>query len=98
VAQARQAVLDEWVRLRQQGVSEDELHVAKSNYAGLQARRFETSRALAGVFGVEALLGRIESFEEALRRLNAVRRQDILRAARTYLDPARYVSVTVGRG
>jgi zinc protease len=91
------AVLDEWEKLRQQGVSEEELSAAKGNYAGTLARRFETNRALTGIFGVEALLHCIEPFEEALRRINAVRQDDVLRAAHKYLDPECFVSVSVGR-
>jgi predicted Zn-dependent peptidase len=98
VVQVQEAVLEEWGKLRQQGVGEEELSAAKSNYAGTQARRFETNRALAGIFGVEGLLRRIEPFEEALQRINAVRRDDVVRVAQRYLDPGRVVSVSVGRG
>jgi predicted Zn-dependent peptidase len=96
--QVQQAVLEEWQVLRQQGVTEEELSAAKSNYAGTQARRFETNRALAGIFGVEALLHRIEPFEEALSRINAVRRDDVVRVAEKYLDQGRVVRVSLGRG
>jgi len=97
LAQVRQAILGEWHKLRRQGVSEDELSAAKSNYAGTLARRFETNLALAGIFGVEGLLHRVENFEEAVGRINAVQRDDVLRVARQYLDVDRYVAVSVGR-
>jgi predicted Zn-dependent peptidase len=97
VVQVQRAVVEEWEKLGQQEVSEEELSAAKSNYAGTLARRFETNRALAGMFGVEALLNRIEPFEEALNRINAVRREDVLRVSQKYLDPGRCVSVSVGR-
>jgi predicted Zn-dependent peptidase len=97
VAQVRQAVLDECDALRQQGVSESELDAAKDNYAGTLTRRFETNLALAGIFGVEGLLHRVETLEEAVRRINAVRRDDVMRAAQKYLDVDRYVAVSVGR-
>ena len=97
VAQVRQAILDEWDRLRRQGVSEDELNAAKGNYAGTLARRFETNLALAGIFGVEGLLHRVETLEEAVRRINAVERDDVLRAARKYLNTECCVNVSVGR-
>jgi predicted Zn-dependent peptidase len=95
--QVQQAILEEWDRLCQQGVSEDELAAAKSNYAGTLARRFETNLALASIFGVEGLLHRVETFEEAVGRINAVGRDDVLRMARQYLDVDRYVAVSVGR-
>jgi len=95
-ARVRQAVLEAWERLRQQGISAGELSAAQGNYAGTLARRFETNRALAGIFGIEALLHQIEPFQKALRRIKAVNRGDVLRAANTYLDPARSVTVSVG--
>jgi predicted Zn-dependent peptidase len=97
LTRVRQAILEEWRKLRRQGVSEDELSAAKSNYAGTLARRFETNLALAGIFGVEGLLHRVENFEEAVGRINAVGRDDVLRVARQYLDVDRYVAVSVGR-
>jgi predicted Zn-dependent peptidase len=97
VAQVQQTILDEWDRLRHQGVSEDELSAAKSNYAGTLARRFETNLALASIFGVEGLLHRVETFEKAIGRINAVGRDDVLRVAQQYLDVDCYVAAVVGR-
>ncbi len=97
VSEVRQAILEEWDGLRRQGVTEGELGDAKSNYAGTQALRAETNLALASIFGTEGLLYRIETFEEAISRINAVRQEDVLRVARQYLDTERYVAVTVGR-
>jgi predicted Zn-dependent peptidase len=94
----RQAVQETWEALRQDGVTEEEVIAAKANYAGTLARRFETNRALAGIFGIEALLHRVEPFEEALRRIRAVGRDAVARAAQTYLDPDCSVTVSVGRG
>lgn len=97
VGEVRQAILEEWDRLRSQGVTEAELRAAKSNYAGTQARRAEANLALASIFGTEGLLYRVETFGEAISRINAVRHADVLRVAREYLDTERYVAVTVGR-
>jgi predicted Zn-dependent peptidase len=96
-AQVQEAILEEWERLREQGVGDDELGAAQSNYAGTLARRFETNLALAGIFGVEGLLHRVESLEEAVARINAVRCDDVVRVAQRYLDAERYVAVSVGR-
>ncbi len=96
-AQVEQAVFDEWERLRHDGVSDGELDAAKGNYTGTLARHFETNRAVAGIFGVEALLHRVEPFEAALKRIDAVSPDDVTRAARAYLDPERAVTVSVGR-
>jgi predicted Zn-dependent peptidase len=95
--QIHEAVLDEWDRLGRHAVSEEELDAAKGNYAGTLARRFETNLALAGIVGVECLLHRLETLEEAVARINAVRQDDVLRVARKYLDPERCVVVSAGR-
>lgn len=97
VAQVQRTILEEWDKLRHHGVSEDELSAAKSNYAGTLARRFETNLALASIFGLEGLLHRVETFEEAVGRINAVRRDDVLRVAQKYLNTECYVRVSVGR-
>jgi predicted Zn-dependent peptidase len=93
----QQAILDQWENLRQHGVSEDELSAAKSNYAGILARRLETNLAPASILGVQGLLHRVETFDEAVARINGVGRDDVLQVARRYLNLDRYVSVTVGR-
>ena len=91
------AILAEWDALRREGVSDEELARAKGNYAGTLARRFETNLALAGIFGLEGLLHRVESLQEAVARIQAVTHDDVVRVAQVYLDPERYVAVTVGR-
>lgn len=97
VEQALAAILAEWDALRCDGVSAEELARAKGNYAGTLARRFETNLALAGILGLEGLLHRVETLQEAVARINAVSHDDVVRVARAYLDPERYVAVTVGR-
>ena len=92
-----QAILEEWDQLRQEGVSEGELHDAQSNYAGNLLRRFETNLALAGILGLEGLLHQVETLQEATQRINSVTREDVLLAARKYLDVERYVLASVGR-
>jgi predicted Zn-dependent peptidase len=91
------AILAEWDALRREGVSDEELARAKGNYAGTLAQRFETNLALAGIFGLEGLLYRVETLPEAVARIDAVSRGDVVRVARAYLSPERYVAVTVGR-
>jgi predicted Zn-dependent peptidase len=97
LAQVRQAILAEWSMLREQGVSADELSAARSNYAGTLARQFETNLSVAGILGVEGLLDRVETFEEAVARIGTVGRDDVVRVAREYLNPERYVAVSMGR-
>jgi predicted Zn-dependent peptidase len=93
----QQAILEEWDRMRQHGASEAEIQAAKSNFAGTLARRSETNLALASLFGVQGLLHQVETFDQAIARINAVRRDDVLRVARQYLNTEQYVVATVGR-
>jgi predicted Zn-dependent peptidase len=95
--EVQQVILEEWDKMRQRGASEDEVQAAKSNFAGTLARRSETNIALATAFGVQGLLHQVETFEQAVARINAVRREDVLRVAQTYLNTESYVAVTVGR-
>jgi predicted Zn-dependent peptidase len=92
----RQIILEEWDKLRQAAVNQDELSAAQGNYAGALARRFETNLALAGIFGVEGLLGQVETLEAAATRIQAVTAADVLRAAQTYLISDRHVAVSLG--
>jgi predicted Zn-dependent peptidase len=97
VETVRTTIIEEITRLRQQPVSENDLRRVQTGYEGSLAVNFETNLQLASIHGIEALLSQIEPFDESIRRINAVTREDILRAARQYLDPERYVSVAMGR-
>jgi predicted Zn-dependent peptidase len=97
VEQVVDAILAEWDELRRNGVNDAELARAQGNYSGTLAQHFETNRALAGIFALEGLLHQVETLQEAVARVGAVSRADVVRVARAYLDPQRYASVTVGR-
>jgi predicted Zn-dependent peptidase len=98
VEAVREAILAEWDALRQEGLGERELEAVRGNYAGTLARRFETNVAVAGIFGIEGLLYRVEPFDEAVARMEAVTQAQVLDGAQRYLDCERYVLATVGRG
>jgi len=90
------AIFDEIARLREQPVDDEELGRVKTSYEGSLAVNFETNLQIASIHGIEALLHRIEPFEESVRRINAVTQEDILRVAQQYFDPERYVNVAMG--
>ncbi len=92
----RTAIFEEIARLREQPVDDEELGRVKTSYEGSLAVNFETNLRIASIHGVEALLDRIEPFEVAVRRINAVTQEDILRVAQQYFDLERYVSVAMG--
>jgi predicted Zn-dependent peptidase len=95
--EVRQVILAEWDKLRQNGATAEEVQAAKSNFAGTLARRSETNIALATAFGVQGLLHEVETFDQAVARINAVHQEDVMAVAQQYLDTEQYVAVTVGR-
>jgi len=83
--------------IRKEPVGDEELGHIKTSYEGSLAVNFETNLQVASIHGVEALLDRIEPFEESVRRIHAVTQEDILRVAQQYFDLERYISVAMGR-
>jgi predicted Zn-dependent peptidase len=98
VGAVREAILTEWDALRRGGIGERELRAVKGNYGGTLARHFETNLAVAGIFGIEGLLHRVEPFDEAVARIEAVTQAQVLDAAKRYLSREHYVLATLGRG
>ena len=89
-------VFDLWQDIRKNNISSDELKNAKGYYAGTLSRHLETNSAVAGITGIEGLLGKIESIEEAITRINSVTLEDISQAANEYLLPEQSVSAVIG--
>ena len=90
-------ILEEWRRLCRDPVSDVELAAAKGVYEGTLVKECETNLYVAGVLGIEALLHKIEPFDESIEKVNAVAEQDIVQAAIRYLDAGEYAIVTAGR-
>ncbi len=91
------AILDVWLDLVENDISEEELHAAQGYYAGTLARRFETNLSVAGIFGIEGLLNEIEPFEAAIARIKGVTPEGVQGAAQKYLNEDGYVMVSVGK-
>lgn len=91
------AILDEWVDLHENGITDAELSAAQGFYSGTLARRFETNLSVAGIFGIEGLLHKVEPFEAAIARINGVTRKGVQAAAQKYLNEDGYVMVSVGK-
>jgi zinc protease len=98
VAQAVQLVREEMARMGREPVSAPELDLAKSYLIGSFPLRLDTSGKLAGFLGAveEGGLGLDypERYKERIARVTAA---DVQRVAATYLDPATFVSVMVGK-
>jgi zinc protease len=91
-------VLRELNRIREELVSDQELADAKAYLIGSLPMKMDSNAKRA------ALLGYVEMFGLGLdypwrypEIINAVTKDDLLQAARKYLDPAQFVLVVVGR-
>lgn len=89
--------LSEIERIRTEAVRADELRFARDSLQRSMARRFETLQDLIGEVGVREILGLPEDwFATFADKVEAVTEGDVLRAARTHLDPAKMSIVIVG--
>lgn len=85
-------------RIRSEPVSDQELDDAKAYMTGSFPRRLETNRKIADfVAGVEFYGLGDDYVEKYPRYIKAVTKDDVLRAARKYLDPENYVLVVVAK-
>jgi len=91
-------VLRELNRVREELVSDQELADAKAYLIGSLPMKMDSNAKRA------ALLGYVEMFGLGLdypwrypEIINAVTKEEVLQAARKYLDPAQYILVVVGR-
>ncbi len=91
-----EAVLSEFEHLGKEPIGDAELAGARVRYEGALARRFETSLAVAGICGVEELLGRFESFDEAVGKLAQVGAGEARRVAAELFDADRVAIALVG--
>ncbi len=97
VVQVTDLILDELKKIKDDGVSFNELDDAKRYYEGSLAIRFERNLRIAGIYGIETLLHKIEPFDEAIKKVYNVKRKDVARVANEYLDIEDYALVRVGR-
>lgn len=93
---AVQEVVRELQRIRDQGVTDQELADAKAHLTGSFPLRLDTNAKLAGLISV------VESYKLGLdyadryrTLIEGVSKEDILRVSRTYLRPGGYVLVVV---
>jgi zinc protease len=89
-------VLRELRRIRDQGVTDRELADAKSYLTGSFPLRLDTNNKLAGLISaVEYYKLGLDYADRYRTLIGAVTREDVLRVARAYLTPERYVLVVV---
>ncbi len=96
-ADAIREALFEVSRMREERVSDEELSLAVSYLDGVFPIRFETTAAIAGgLANVEIFQLPSSYFDTYRERVRAVSSEDVLRAAKTHLDPGKLQIVVVG--
>jgi predicted Zn-dependent peptidase len=94
VDQVVDLILAEIRRVRDGGVSAEDVAISKRARAGQRALSQELNAAQSGIADVE-VSGTLDSYAEYLARLAPVTPADVQRVARTYLDPANYTIVVI---
>lgn len=90
-------ILDEFDKIRSEGVTAAELDAAKTAYEGSLARNFETVLSLASIIGIEELLHRIEPFAESIARTRDVTMEHLHQVAADIITLDGCAIATVGR-
>jgi len=96
--QAIAAALAEIKRIRTEPVSDHELADAKAYLIGSFPLRLDTTGKLAGMLTAVELHGLgLSYFDDYPKAIAALTKEDILRAAQTYLNPSLYALVVVAK-
>ena len=95
---AARLILDEFKRIRDEDVSDDELKAAREALIGSFPQRFASRYAIARTFAQSEYFGRPADFHETWRsRIESVSAKDVKRVARKYLNPDNLVIYMLGR-
>lgn len=95
-AEAIRISIEEMRRIREKGVSGEELQAAKDYLIGSFPLRFDTNRRLAGFFAQVEFFGLGLDYPDRYAELiRQVRQEDILRVAKLYLKPEKLIVVVV---
>lgn len=97
VAESLQVIRDEWRRLRDQGVTPEELENAKTYLIGSFPLQLTSTGAIANIL-VSVQLDRlgIDYLDKRADLLRAVTQADVQRVAKRLLDPDKLTAVVVG--
>jgi predicted Zn-dependent peptidase len=96
-AEAVDALLHELARMRDDGMSDEELHKARELSKGRLLLRMEDTRAVSGwIGGQEMLNGAVRTPDEVVALIDAVTTDDVKRVARHVLDEQQLSLAIVG--
>ncbi|MEK6681067.1 MAG: insulinase family protein, partial [Nitrospirota bacterium] len=92
------AILKHIEDIRTNPVKDNELNDARSYIVGSFPLRLDTNSKMAGLLSLIEFydLG-LNYFTEYPKKINAVTKEDILKAAKKYLDPKNYLLVVVAK-
>ena len=91
-------VRDEWERLAEEGITQDELDAAKTYLTGSYPLRFDGNSRIAGILtGMQSLGLPIDYIPTRNDRIEAVTLDDVARVAKRLLDPDTLHFVVVGQ-
>jgi predicted Zn-dependent peptidase len=97
VALAAQIALEEVNRIREEGVTDEELATAKASFIDVFPRSFESARDIVDIFSTSEYDGRPNEYWETYQdRIRAVTKEDVQRVAKKYLHPDQLVFLIVG--
>jgi zinc protease len=93
---AIEEIIKQVEKIREEGISKQELQDAKSYLTGSFKRRLDTNRKVADLLAfVEFFELGIDYIEKYHYYINAVTEEDVIRVIRKYLDPEKFVFVVV---
>ncbi|KKW20914.1 MAG: hypothetical protein UY61_C0019G0002 [Candidatus Adlerbacteria bacterium GW2011_GWC1_50_9] len=91
------AVLEEYTRIRDEGVSANELRRVKDQIRGRTSIALEASNTVANFVGQEEMVtGRPLTIDEVFDKIEAVTPEDILRVAQEIIAPGRLNLALIG--
>jgi len=95
---AIQEMLDEIKKIREEPVTDQELKDAKAFLIGSFPLRLDTTSKLSHLLAIVEFYGLgLDYLERYPRLIQSVTKADVLRVARKYLDPERYVLIVVAK-
>lgn len=95
--QAIKLILEEFVKIKEKGVSLSELKRAKDYLKGRMALRMESSYNCAAFLADQALLlNKVRTPEEELKEIEKVSQDDIMQFAREIIKPEKLNLITIG--
>lgn len=98
VALATKLVFEEIQRIRSEGVTPEELEIAKNSFIETFPRMFESKPAMLRVFVTDELTNRPKDYWHTYRdRVRAVTAEDVQRVATRYLQPENMMILVVGK-